>query len=276
MIICPAEWQCIRDTVAKDHATKGLSGHADGILRDVFTGTHFVMHSIPGATATTRGTRPGDPIADILFNMAFKLVVLDARCRIQEASSLIWFGHPSPALDVTCASPIPDAGFAEVSFVDDIAYAIHSPSADGLIRNLQVVASCLHDAAFHRGLTINYQAGKTEAIVKLAGPGSIKTKQWVWHQLQGRLPVITEHGVQHLQLVHAYEDLGSYIQDHGIVAKDIQHRILQARRAFGQLSRPFYAKKNVTDATKAAVFSALHGVHETCLQCPHVDPGNQS
>ena len=144
-----------------------------------------------------------------------------------------------------------------MTFVDDIAYAIHSRSPDDVISSLQLVASCLHDSAASRGLTINYQAGKTEALIKLAGPGSKVTKHKVWHEHGGRLPVVTEHGVQSLQLVHSYKHLGSFMQDHAVVQKDIRYRTAQARKAFGQLHRQFYGKRNVQDRTKSAVFAAL-------------------
>eukprot|EP00435_Cladocopium_sp_Y103_P031829 s854_g8.t1 len=255
--ILPTEWHSIRDTILRDHAIGGMGGHHAGILRDMFTGTHFEIQCLPGKTATMRGTRPGDPVADVLFNMAFKLVVLDARQRILESSALQWFGDPCSADDICVAREAPRNGFAEVTFVDDIAYAIHAQSADSLILSLQLVASCLHDAAFSRGLTLNYQAGKTEAVVSLAGPGSRTTKQRIWHQLQGSLPVVTEHDAQKLRIVHSYKHLGSFLQDHGIIQKDAKHRVAQARKAFGQLHRPFYGKRNVNLNTKAAVFSSL-------------------
>eukprot|EP00435_Cladocopium_sp_Y103_P054886 s686_g18.t1 len=255
--ILPDEWHHIKDTVLQDYAAKGLGKHQEGILRDAFSGTHFLTHGVPGKTVTLRGTRPGDPIADVLFNMAFKLIVLDARQRITTATDLVCFGDPAPSLDVSSASSIPPRGFAEVTFVDDIAYALHSTSADSLLLSLQVVSSCLHDAAHARGLTLNYQSGKTEAVIKLAGPGSCKAKHKVWHELGGKLPIVTEHSCQKLQLVHSYKHLGSYLQDHGVVQKDVRYRNAQARKAFGQLHRPFYGKRNVQVSTKAAVFSSL-------------------
>ena len=97
------------------------------------------MHDLAGATVTTRGTRPGDPVADILFNMPFRLVVLDARSRILDASALVWFGAPQPAADVTAVEDFPANGFAEISFVDDIAYATQFTSADKLVHDLQIV-----------------------------------------------------------------------------------------------------------------------------------------
>ena len=255
--ILPEEWQEMKACIAADEATKGLGQQHEGILRDMFSGTHFMMQGLDGKTATMRGTRPGDPVADVLFNMVFKLVVLDARSKIERSTGMPCFGSPKPTNDVSVASPIPRRGFAEITFVDDIAYAMHSSSPDDVVGSLQIVCSSLHDAAMNRGLTINYHAGKTEAILTLAGPGSKQTKNKIWHACGGKLPIVTEHGVQKLQLVHSYKHLGSYVQDHAVVQKDIRHRVAQARKAFGQLSRQFYGKRNVHVKTKSAVFAAL-------------------
>jgi len=255
--ITPEDWHHVRASVTGDNATAGIDAHQEGILRDMFSGTHFSMQGVEGDTATMRGTRPGDPAADILVNMAFKLAVLDARKRILESASTQCFGSPRPSTDVSCATCIPRKGFAEISFVDDIAYAIHSDNSDEAVLHLQVISSSLHDAVAARGLKINYQTGKTEAVLKLAGPGSKAAKHRVWHECGGRLPVVTEHGTQMLQIVHSYKHLGSFVHDHTVIQKDMRYRVAQARKAYGQLSRQFYGKKNVSDHTKASVFAAL-------------------
>ena len=152
---------------------------------------------------------------------------------------------------------MPQSGFTEVTFVDDIAYALHGPTATQVISSLQLIASCLHDAATGRGMKLNYQAGKTEALVYCAGPGSRSVKRRLWHELKGSLPVVTESGTQQLRLVHAYKHLGTFIQCQAVVHKDMAYRNSQAKQAFMQLWRPFYGKRNVTVSTKTAVFSAL-------------------
>jgi hypothetical protein len=186
--ITPDEWQEIKGTIVADDATAGLSQHHEGILKDMFSGTYFSMQGLQGKTATMRGTRPGDPVADILFNMVFKLVVLDARAKIEQSTGMCCFGCPKRSNDVSKAASVPERGFAEVTFVDDIAYALHSKSPDDVIRSLQTISSCLHDAAASRGLAINYQTGKTEALIKLAGLGSKAVKQKVWHVYGGGYP----------------------------------------------------------------------------------------
>ena len=125
------------------------------------------MRGLTEVTATTRGTRPGDPVADALFNMAFRLVVLDARSKFELSSSFQFVGHPAPVVDLLHPRPMPREGFAEVSFVDDIAFAVNSDCPSKLVGSLQTIASCLHDAAASRGLHVNYSAGKTKAMVRL-------------------------------------------------------------------------------------------------------------
>ena len=43
--------------------------------------------------------------------------------------------------------------------------------------------------------------------------------------------MVTEHGTQQLRTVHSYKHLGSYVQDHAVVQKDVRHRISQARKS---------------------------------------------
>jgi len=189
--------------------------------------------------------------------MAFRLVVLDARERFQQASAFTFIGSPNPASNILSPKKMPNEGFPEVSFVDDIAYVMHSKCPAALVGSLQHVASCLHDAAASRGLTVNYGSGKAEAMVRLAGPGSAAMKKKVWHALGGKLPVVVESGTQSLQLVHSYKHLRTFMQDHGVINKDCGYRVGQARKAFGQLRRPFYGKRNVQDSTKVRVFQQL-------------------
>ena len=215
------------------------------------------MKGADEVTATTRGTRPGDPVANVLFNIAFRLVVLDARAKFGQASDLSFVGDQTPIDNILEPPILPREGFAEVSFVDDMAYVMHARCPAKLVASLQLVASCLHDAAAGRGLLVNYSAGKTEAMLRLAGSGSKLVRHEVWHQLGGKLPVVTEHGSQFLRLVHAYKHLGTFMEDHAVVNKDMNLRVSQAKKAFGQLRRSFYAKRNVYESTKVRVFEQL-------------------
>ena len=91
------DWHAILALLANENATEHLDEHTQGLVSDMFMGTHFRMRHVDAPTATFRGTRPGDPIADILFNMAFRLIVLDARRKFQASSPFEFLGTPAPA-----------------------------------------------------------------------------------------------------------------------------------------------------------------------------------
>ena len=95
--ITPQDWHNILGTVQTENAAAGLTTYHKGVLADMFAGTHFVMPGVDRPVATFRGTRPGDPVADVLFNMAFRLIVLDARAKFQHESSLTFLGTPQTA-----------------------------------------------------------------------------------------------------------------------------------------------------------------------------------
>eukprot|EP00435_Cladocopium_sp_Y103_P056468 s2453_g19.t1 len=255
--ITPADWHSIRQQVERDYALQGVGQHAEGILRDMFTATHFRMSNIPNAVCTTRGTRPGDPVADIMFNMLFRLVLLDTREMFQRISSLPWIGSPVSPADVTDPGEMPMQGFCDVSFVDDVAYSLHVHDPRALNHEMQCLASCLHDVARSRGLSINYSKGKTEAMLRHAGQGCRKERQKLWHDLEGTLPVITEQETSTLRVVHAYKHLGSFLQDLGVCTRDMKLRVAQARQAEGQLHRSFYAKTRISIEVRARVFHSL-------------------
>ena len=55
---------------SQDQDTFRLSDHLHRILSDLMQNTYFTVQGLPCPCQTTRGTRPGDPIADVMFNMA--------------------------------------------------------------------------------------------------------------------------------------------------------------------------------------------------------------
>lgn len=65
--------------VQADDATAGVSDHFRLLLKDALTHTHFFIRGLDAPCQTHRGTRPGDPLGDLLYNMGMALVMKDAR-----------------------------------------------------------------------------------------------------------------------------------------------------------------------------------------------------
>ena len=107
-----------------------LGDHVRKMLQDMFTATFFEMTDVDEKIATHRGTRPGDAVGDILFNMLFRLILKDVRIELQQHPEAEWIGTPVDGEGVFNNGPIPSTAFAEIAFVDDVAYIVHSKSPE--------------------------------------------------------------------------------------------------------------------------------------------------
>ena len=157
--------------------------------------------------------------------------------------------------------------FAEIAFVDDVAYIVHAPSPEQTIGLVQTILSAFKDQAAKRGLRVNFAEGKTEVLVNLVGAGSRAFKTKLWHDMKGRIPIITETEACVVQAVHQYKHLGSFLQEKAIPAKDRACRVTDARKAAGALVRPFFAKRHISLDTRKLIFCGF-GMLSAPLQCP--------
>ena len=213
------------------------------------------MASLKFAAHVGGPCRPGDPIGDILYNLVMSVLLQDAKEDIAQQSHLQWYGSPKLCPDFSCSDPIPALGVFDVSFVDDVAIGIHGRSNQEVADGIQIVVYAMFKAAKRRGLSINFEAGKTEVLWNIVGKGS---KEWkaTLASADNVMQWQTPHGPMSVRSVPAYRHLGTWLQVGHIHGREIQQRGAQSRSTWGALSKPFYNKTYVSLATKAKVFQA--------------------
>ena len=240
-------------SVDSDFALEGLSPHMLSILKDVMTNTHFVVDGLPSPCRTRKGTRPGDPIGDILYNLVMSVLLRDAKTYIAEHSDLQLYGNPAICADFTSHSAPPSCGAFDVSFVDDCAFGIHAPEIAEVSDAIKAVVESMVFAAKRRGLEINFEDGKTEAIWQIVGRGS---RRWKTELATNGSAIrwVSSFGPVALRVVPAYRHLGTWLQTGIAHAKEIAHRGAQARATWGALTWQFYAKSYVSLHAKTTIF----------------------
>ena len=239
--VAPQDLVELLSTAAQDEATKGLSSHVQALLTDLFRGTYFELDGLSEVALTSRGTRPGDPVGDILFNLVMAIVLKDITFSLQEASSAMWLGSPTPVDALHHHAEPPVFAFYEVAFVDDLAVLMRAADIEQLLDFAAQALQAVHNAAGRRGLSLNMQAGKTELICALVGPGARKAKIQLASQ-QNLHPVTLGGKLHHLRLVHAYKHLGGWVHADAQPRHTVRERLTSARQAWGPLVRPFFAK----------------------------------
>ena len=154
----------------------GMTTHAAQLLNDLHVNTWFSVEALGGIVRTTVGTIAGHPMADLIFALADAEVDAWYQKELESAGLLV---------------TIPTAGVAERWGHDEVqtdnmplVVAVRRPAyCDDaivpIIAAASVIIDCLAKAAslgqlaYARfGLSVNFKAGKTEAVVRFRGTGS--------------------------------------------------------------------------------------------------------
>lgn len=175
--------------------------------------------AIPGGSslqAPDTGSRPGDPVADVLFGMLMSRVLeqLQDQLRFDEMAALLRLqDHTMPHI---------------VTWVDDIAMAIYAP-AHMLVSKVAAAASTVLDVMAEHGLKLAYGSGKTATILQFRGKGAVKARQACEAAFADGIPLVSEHfAPQRLPIVSHYKHLGGYIVRQGTIHQDIQVKVAKA------------------------------------------------
>eukprot|EP00435_Cladocopium_sp_Y103_P075451 s29_g58.t1 len=252
----PADLQAWLSVVQTDNALPGATKHLQYIINDTMTCTHFAVEGLDAYCHTTRGTRPGDPLGDILFNTIMSLVLRDARQYLLDRLEVAWMGAPDMCESFACAPDLPPAGFLDLAFVDDAAVAVHAPNLDELHTLILHVVQAMRYATFRRGMELNFDRGKTEVMWSIMGRGSRALKATLAEDDQTLKWSADGHDF-HLHVTQSYKHLGSWLQAPHRHARDIQHRASSAKATWGAISKQLYSKSYVSLRTKTQVFQSL-------------------
>lgn len=109
------------NAVYSDDATAGIDEHFKRLLKDALANTQFFISGLDAPCRTNRGTRPGDPMGDLLYNMVMSLVMQDTRSRLRGTIEVAWIGTPEVRAPFAVVDAVPREAFFDLAFVDDCA-----------------------------------------------------------------------------------------------------------------------------------------------------------
>ena len=255
--ISPQQIENLLQHAQSEAAISNISPHAMRLLQDMLQATCFEMEGLNEVAVTTRGTRPGDPIGDVAFNIVMAVLLKDVTEFIRP-SQATWKGAPDVVQDFTQVGSPATHAWAEVAYVDDLALMLRAPDNHQLLDLAHSAASAVFQAAHCRGLELTVGEGKTELLWSLHGEGKKKLQTQIAND-HGSISIALPGHEQPLLLpvVLAYKHLGTWIQNDAKPLRAIRARLHAARQSWGPLVRPFLSKKGVLHRTKTQVFESL-------------------
>ena len=234
----------------------GVPQHLHSMVAEMHTSTWFSLCNDDQLIATSKGTRPGDGFADVLWSVTFNRFLKEVEAKIQStgATSPAWWNGECGLLSSVGDIPVPGAC---VTWADDIACYGKALESAHLIPAVQVTAQIIFGELHRLGLRPNMGRGKTELILTPRGKQRTPIRQLIHHGFKGQIEVPEqEEDFKYLRVVAHYSHLGGMISHCGRMKGEIRRRLAIARQSIKDLSTKVYHNKKVSLVTRLAIFRA--------------------
>ena len=222
--------------LAETHGYLGELGAPEALralLQDVHSGTWCTIDG-QNLVHTHRGTRPGSPIADIMFHCAM------TRMTIRLDKWLLGQDEVQQALrHMEVEAP-------SVVWADDVAVPLAVMHGDQLLPLLERLMTQIYVGFQEMGFLLNFDPGKTSAVVEFRGAGTTKLRTELLLCAQPGLEITFPDGLTHkLHFLPRYKHLGTMFTGDGEMDLELRQRIGQAKAAFQQIAKPVLANRSL-------------------------------
>ena len=210
----PEVFQTFMQTVAETSLVREAT-NSSVAQKTVANILNFSWFALPDGQTTQMpktGSKPGDPIADLLFGMLMSKILDEVQQRFVDEGIV---AIPDNADN-------PEACTA--TWVDDVACAITAP-AEVLISKTQRAVSLILDVLTEHGLRLTFGVGKTAVLPSFHGPKAVASRQDCEQRFPVTMPVCSEYlGVVDVPLTNHYKHLGGMIMRAGNLLPEIRIR----------------------------------------------------
>lgn len=203
----------------------GCPDQLHGVVSEIHDGTWWTLSNDHMVIQTSKGTRPGDGFADVLWSLCFSKYlqrINECLTSLEICRPLQWNGECGFASEQGTHQV--DGG--AIVWADDAVIAADHEDANKIVPMLQTAAAIVVDELYRLGMTPNMSPGKTEAMLMVRGRHSKNAKRFVHCHLKGQVPIVcTSDQVATIRVVPRYVHLGGVLTHDGRVAQEIKRRL---------------------------------------------------
>ncbi|CAE7407103.1 unnamed protein product [Symbiodinium microadriaticum] len=231
--------------------------HLTALVNDLFRGSWFRISGSALLTVTKRGTRPGDPAADVLFSLTLSAFLKSIATDLEAAQLLPEF--PTPASRHDWASHSIDENIGSPAWADDFLQPQTGRDAVDLLARVQASVSLVTTKATSMGMTVSFGREKTAVLlpawIPLLSDGISRAADDAPAYLPIHDPLAD---VTHrLLVVQAYKHLGGILVATSSPLPDLYHRAARANAVVKPLHRRLFSDAAVPLDTRRALLRSL-------------------
>ena len=223
----------------------------EALVRGLHTKAWFRVGDNESVVVTSTGGRQGCKLGGIIFNSVYEQALEQVRQRLRSAGVVL-------VLKVAGSEPFwasddgtwdtSDAPVVEVTYVDDEAAVVVSRSPAALDTAIEILLQSYVDVFSDYGLVINWQKGKSEALLVYRGKRAVQHLD-ARRDASGGISILVPGGDgRRLHVVPAYRHLGGIICSNCNIIPEINHRVTSAMASYVPIAGRVFG----------AAFVALH------------------
>ena len=217
-----------------------------GLIQEVHGSTWFQVPTRPEVVQTHRGSRPGSPVADIVWHALMLSIHKEATAALVD--------YQPTASAFTQVGLQPEA----ITWADDLVIPIPAREAQELVpATIQILRIVMNSFA-SRGLKLNLKRGKTTGVPTFKGSGAPALRDAFLLHSDPALTIEEEDGVSwKLPLACSYRYLGACYVPEGGYEHEIARRIGIASTAFHELRKSVFQNRRLKVATRLRLLEVL-------------------
>ena len=216
-------------------------------LHDIHRSTWFQLDTDKDQVVTTdRGTRPGSPLADLGFNLLMSRIMHQIGEGLQQL----------PDYERGCA--LLGTQVPPISWVDDLAIPLATEHPGQMISLIQDTVALLHTTFRDYGMTMNFESGKSEAVVMYRGKGANECRTALFDaDCMPCIVTATDTHILSLKVVATYKHLGARFTMNTDGELEIQTRTAMARQAYQELKRAIFHNRYIPLKGRMQLYDSL-------------------
>ena len=216
------------------------------LLQDIHHHTWFALQHHEFPSQTLRGTRPGSPLADVIFH----LLMVDCLVEVNE-----WI-----STNQAYATILEEAGivFDTVCWADDLAIPWATSTAPELAPAVRNLLRFVQQTFARKGMSLNMARGKTSVVAHFVGVGAKEERARLQLTQGGGEWVQFRNDEQvWLHYVPTYKHLGTIFSATMDLDHEIRSRIGVAYSSFQLIAKSILCNRHLPQLVRLKLFRAL-------------------
>ena len=218
--------------------------------------TWFLINNDNQIVETSRGTRPGDGFADVVWTLAYSRFIRRLTDRLHATGAFMphhW--NEQPGL-LAADGDVAISGLT-VTWADDTAVLGWHEDATSIVPLLRTTTEIVFAELARLGMSPNVSPGKTEAILDIRGPQSLACRQYLHGPCKSKIDLdCPEPQPTSLRIVPSYVHLGGILVQQGKHLAEIKRRIAMTLKSISTHRTKVYSNPIIDLEHRVSVFKA--------------------